>query len=173
MSEQDTQVFEATNSDEELELDLELEDESEDIETPALDVRNSPEFRQVLARAKKAEAELKATKVSTEKATPKADITNTLTEEAVEIKILKSQGKSDDEITQLKKIARVNETSIFDALSDPYFVAWKEAKEQEAKANKAKLPTSKGSSSVRQTKDFGTRDLTDEEHKELWKQRQA
>ena len=53
MSEQDTPVFEATNSDEELELDLELEDESEDIETPALDVRNSPEFRQVLARAKK------------------------------------------------------------------------------------------------------------------------
>lgn len=127
------------------------------------------------ARAKKAEALLIQRKKQEKKQikpAPKLQ-TNTLTEEAVEIKILKSQGKTEDEITQLRKIAKVNETSIFDALSDPYFVAWKEAHEKEAKANKAKLPSSKGSSSVRQSKDFTTRDLTDEEHKELWKQRQG
>ena len=154
---------EETQDDTELELELE-EDEVESQETIDWE-----------ARAKKAEALLVQRKKQEKKQIKPAQTlqTNTLTEEAVEIKILKSQGKTEDEIAQLKKIARVNETSIFDALSDPYFVAWKESKEQEAKSVKAKLPASKGSSSIRQSKDFNNRDLSEEEHKELWKQRQA
>jgi hypothetical protein len=97
--------------------------------------------------------------------------TPVLSEEVVEVKILKSQGVSDELITQLKKIAKVNETGLIEAQADPYFVAYKDKLEEELKKAKASLGASRGSGSVKKGKDFSTSGLSDEEHKQLWKDR--
>lgn len=97
--------------------------------------------------------------------------TPVLSEEVVEVKILKSQGVSDELITQLKKIAKVNETGLIEAQADPYFVAYKDKLEEDQKKAKASLGASRGSGSVKKGKDFSTSGLSDEEHKQLWKDR--
>jgi len=166
---------EIVNNQEEI-LEEETQDDTEiEIELDDYEVESEEEKIDWEARAKKAEALLVQRKKQEKKQVRPVQTaqTNTLTEEAVEIKILKAQGVTEDQISQLKKIARVNETSVIDAQSDPYFVAWKEAREQEAKANKAKLPAARGSSSVSKAKNFNSPELTEAEHKELWKQRQG
>lgn len=161
---QEELLDEETQDDTDLEIDLEDEEEVESVED-GIDWES---------RAKKAEALLiQRKKQSKMQAKPTQSVDNTLTEESVEIKILKAQGVTEDQIVQLKKIARVNETGLIESQSDPYFVAWKNTREQEAKANKAKLPASRGSSSISKAKDFNSQGLSEAEHKELWKQRQG
>ena len=172
MSEQDNEVLETINSSEEQELELNLEDDTEDVEALKAEMAKKDEIlRAYSIRAKKAEAELKALKTPEVAEATHSNSTNTLTEEAVEVKILKAQGMSEELITQLKKIARVNETSVIDAQSDPYFQAYKKQLEEDKEKAKASLGASKGSSSVRKSKDFSSQGLSDEEHKQLWRDR--
>lgn len=122
------------------------------------------QFNQVIARAKKAEAEIKALKAQ------KQNITNTSTStnEQVEITVLKSQGMSADLIDELKIIAKVRGKSLIDSMTDPIFVAIKEKKESETKAQKARLGASRGATTVRTDKTLSTPGLTEAEHRELW-----
>lgn len=145
----------------------------ETVETPAEEVHeetvSKSQFNQVLARAKKAEEALKKS------VQPAKQITqpNTLSEEQVEIKILKAQGKSDEQINYLKKIAAVNNSSLLDAQSDDLYASWESKREVESKKEKARLGASRGSSTAKKEISFNTPNLTEEQHKELWKSQQG
>ena len=140
--------------------------ETEDVETLKSKLAESDKAKaQILARAKKAEAEVKELKTPR----PNDTITNpVLSPEDVDVKILKAQGISDELIKNLKVIAKVNDISLLDAQADPVFLAMKDRKEADAKAAKARLGASKGSGSVKKEKDF-KQSLSPDEHKELWK----
>lgn len=168
MSEQDEQVVETTNSNEELELETEL-DNTEDVDAlrEELEKANTAK-QQILARAKKAEAELKAFKSAP--ATQNINNTNILTAEDIEVKILKAQGLSEDEITYLRKLAKVNESSLIEAQSDEMYQVFKKKKEDEAKSEKARLGASRGSGTAKQQKTVSSEGLTPEEHKALWRE---
>lgn len=144
------------------------------VDTPAEEVLEETvpktQFNQTLARAKKAEADLKALKAKETTAVNITNKQNSLSEEEVETKILKSQGMSEELISELKAVAKARGKSILDSVSDPIFVAIKNEKDATSKAQKAKLGASKGSGSVRKEKGFNTPGLTDEEHKQLWKE---
>ena len=176
MSEKDPQA-DSIISDEELDLELEL-DNTEDVEDLKLKLEEAREAnRKINARAKIAEAKLKEkesqpTQTTEQKATQ--PISNpVLTAEDVEVRILKAQGVSNDEIVYLKKLAAVNGTSIIGAQSDELFSAFKSKKEEQEKSEKSKLGASRGSSSVKREKDYSTPGLTDEEHKEIWKRQNS
>lgn len=87
-------------------------------------------------------------------------------EELIDIKVLKSIGTPDDEIEYLKKIAKVNGTSLIDAKQDDLYKAYVSKKQEEEKAQKAALGASRGAGKKEVQKTTG---LTQEEHKELWK----
>lgn len=140
--------------------------EVETVETPVeTKTYSEEEFKQVLARAKKAEEALK--KNSQPNITNK---TNTLSAEEVDVKILQSQGYSDELISELKAVAKARGRSLFASTQDPIFLAIKAEKENEVKAQKAKLGASKGSATAKKEKDVNSVGLSEEEHRELWKQ---
>jgi hypothetical protein len=159
---------EGMNPEPEVEVEETTTEETEETpaeEDTAEETVPKSQFNQVLARAKKAEAMLKA-KPATAPARP---LTNGLSAEEVEIKILKAQGTSQEEIDYLKKLAKVNETSIIEAQNDELFKNFKVKRENEIKAQKAKLGVSKGSGAVRKEKSINSPGLSDAEHKELWR----
>ena len=123
------------------------------------------QFNQVLARAKKAEEQLK------KQIPAKENITNnksSLSEEEVEVKILKSQGMTDDLIVDLKAIAKARGKTLLDSTTDSIFIAIKNEKEAEAKSQKAKLGASKGSGTAKKEKSFNSPGLSAEDHKAIW-----
>ena len=137
----------------------------EPVETPEVKTYSEDEFKQVLARAKTAEAKLKAV--------PPQNITNkinSLSAEEVDVKILQSQGYSDELIADLKAVAKARGKSILASTQDSIFLAIKNEKEAEVKAQKAKLGASKGSGQVKKEKEFNSTGLSEDEHRELWKQ---
>jgi len=167
MSEQNEQVLDATNSNEELDLELELDD-TEDVEAQEKTYSES-EFKQVLARAKRAEAEAKALKPKQSNATQ--SINNTLSEESIDIKILKSQGMDDELLKELTDLSKLRKKSPLEMQSDPLFLAIKKQREDEAKSEKSKLGASRGSGQVKKEKSLSSPGLTDAEHKALWRER--
>lgn len=159
------------NDNEELELESNLDD-TEDVEALKEQLSQAREAqRQILARAKNAEAKVKSMSSQTTQYTEQkpTQINNALTAEDVEVKILKTQKVSDDEIAYLKKIAAINGTSLIDAMDDPIFTGFKEKREAEEKSEKARLGASRGSGSVRKEKSTTTVGLSAEEHKDLWR----
>lgn len=172
MSEQDTTPQEGMNPEPEV---VEETTAEETVETPAQAAERTfteNQFRQMEARAKKAESDLrKALEDKGDSGTKAAKpINSVLSGEQIEITVLRAQGMADDEISYLKKLAKVNETSIIEAQKDELFSAYRAKKESEDKAKKAKLGASRGSSTVRKEKDLNSTGLTDAEHKALWKQ---
>ena len=158
-----------TGTDEEIVLDETIND-TEDVDAVRARLTDAEEAkRQLTARAHKAEAELK--KLKEAKAPQEKIINNGLDADSVDVKILQSQGVSEDLIEQLKKLAKVSGTSILAAQSDPIFQVMKERKEAEDKKAKASVGASRGSGSPTVKKDFNSPGLTEAEHKELWKKR--
>lgn len=161
----ESEVIEETNAVETVETPAETETE-EVVE----DTVPKSQFNQVLARAKKAEAQLKGFKTPQAKA-PAVVNNQVLSEDVVDSRILKSEGMSDELLSELKVIAKIRGKSMMDCKADPIFVAIKEAKDKEAK--KVTLPASRGSGSVKKAKDFNTKGLTPEEHKALWREQNS
>jgi len=158
-----TQPQEGTNPESEV---IEETIEEETIETPeeaTAKTYSEEEFRQVLARAKKAEDKLR------QSSTVNINKTNTLSAEEVDVKILQSQGYTDELITELKAVAKARGKSLFASTQDSIFLAIKNEKEAEANKQKAKLGASRGSGTVRKEKTTTTANLSDEDHKQLWK----
>lgn len=130
----------------------------------------------VISKEKFKAMQKKAIAYDASKKTPqpsKEDITNNnvLSEIESEAKILKlAKDMDDDTLSQLKKIALVNNQSLADAQKDPLFVAWQEKKESEIKAEKARLGASKGSNSVKSSGGFASPGMSEAEHKKLWKE---
>lgn len=168
MSENDKEVLEATNSNEEIDLETEQSNDIEDVEALKRQIEEKDTFaRQAVARAKKAEADLKALKEKAGEATQ--IINNAPSEETIDVKILQSQGLDDEAIAYLKKIAQVNGTTLIEAKKDELYKAFEEKREREEKAKKASLGASRGSGAIRKEKSITSPGLSDEEHKELWR----
>ena len=167
MSETDIKPQDGTNPEPEVVEETVAE---ETTETPAQEVTEETvedtvpksQFNQVLARAKKAEAALKGAKKPSETITQ-----TTLSEDVVDSRILKSQGMSDELLSELKTIAKLRNKTMMECQEDPIFLAVKEA------AKKVKLPASRGSAPVKKSKDFNTTNLSEAEHKAMWREQQG
>lgn len=121
---------------------------------------------QVLARAKRAEEEVKKFKSLNEtKAQPK--INNTLSREEA---ILIAEGMKVDDLNQLQVIAKGKGVSLLEAKEDPLFTSYYEKVIKERKSEAAKLGASKGSGQVQNKPNFNQVGLSEEEHKRLWKE---
>ena len=164
----ETTVATDTSVDEEVVLDETTD--TEDVDAIKQQLAEAEEAkRQLTARAHKAEAELKARKAEA----PPVTTNSGLDSDAVDVKILQSQGMSEELIVELKALAKVRGTSILATQLDPIFVEIKKSKDAEEKSKKASLPASKGSGSPSSKKGFNSPDLTKEEHKELWLKHQG
>ena len=173
MSEQDEQVLEATNSNDGQDIEINLED-TEDVEALKAQVTEKDTFaKQAIARAKKAEAELKTLKES--KGAEATHVTNNtaFSEQDIEAKILLAQGMDKELLEQAKILAKIRNKSILEIQNDPILLAMKKEKEEIEKAQKAKLGASKGSSQVKAEKNINSSNLSEEEHKALWKAQQG
>ena len=162
MSEQDEEVLEATNSDEE-ELEINLEDTEEVVATEK--TYTEQQFKQVLARAKSAEAKLKE-----KPAEATHNTNNALSEQDIEAKILQAQGMDKELLDEAKILAKLRNKSILEIQNDPILLAMKKEKEDAVKAQKAKLGASRGSSQAKAEKAITSSNLSDEEHKALWRE---
>jgi hypothetical protein len=166
--ENETEVVDTTTSTdgdvviEEVESTDETEQQEETQEVQEKTYSES-QFKQVLARAKKAEEALKKNK-------PNVLTNNVPSDALIEEKILLSQGMTEELVTELKALSKVRGTSLFATQSDPIFLAIKESKEAESKAQKSKLGASKGSSTAKKEKTISSQGLSDEEHKALWRE---
>lgn len=132
------------------------------------------QLNQAVARAHKAENEVKTLKgkpASAPGAESKPQINNpSLSEEDVDVKILISQGMDPNLVTDLKALAKARGKSVMETKNDPVFIAMKNQKEVETKAQKAKLGASQGSGGVRKEKSINTPGLSDTDHKAMWRE---
>jgi hypothetical protein len=83
--------------------------------------------------------------------------------------ILIAKGMDDENISQLKAIAKGKNISLLEAEKDPLFVSYFEKVQKEKKSEQAKLGASKGST-YKETKPEFKSGLTREEHMALWKE---
>ena len=83
--------------------------------------------------------------------------------------ILIAKGMDDENISQLKAIAKGKDISLLEAEKDPLFVSYFEKVQKEKKSEQAKLGASKGST-YKETKPEFKSGLTREEHMALWKE---
>lgn len=139
-----------------------VEDEVVEVEETDTE-QEQPESIDWEARAKKAEALI----IKNKKAPVAEKPTEQATPSNVEEIVLQANGMSDELLTQLKKVAAINGTSLIKAQNDPIFVAVKEKFERETKQESASLGASKGAGSVKAQKTFATPGLSAEEHKKL------
>lgn len=118
-------------------------------------------YKAILAR--------KTKQVTTKSAVP----TQTLQENYLtrEEGILIAKGMDDENISQLKAIAKGKNISLLEAEKDPLFVSYFEKVQKEKKSEQAKLGASKGST-YKETKPAFTPGLTREEHEKLWRETQ-
>lgn len=85
----------------------------------------------------------------------------------VEETVLLANGMDEELLTQLKKVASINGTSLIKAQNDPIFVAVKEKFEKDKKRENASLPATRGSGSAKVQKGLDTPGLSRDEHKKL------
>jgi hypothetical protein len=166
MPDEDIQVVDTTSSDDEQDIEIELDD-SEDIEAPQEKTYSEQQFKQVLARAKKAEAEAKALKPRTVEA-PKTETSPSSPSDVAEV-VLKAQGMEPELLKELKAISQLRKVDLIDAQNDPLFKAVKENFEKEKKEKAASLGASRGSGQAKEKVTTRKPDLSREEHMELAK----
>lgn len=159
MSEQDTDVTVDTLT--EVEEAPESNEEGEQEDTEALQEKLDEAEKaksQILARAKKAEEELKALKATPIKNDP-------FFEERLE---LLASGLTREEVDKAKVIAIGNNTTLAEALKDDMFIAYQRKLKDDKRKEDAKLGASKGSG---ESKDDSLikPEMSREEHQEAFK----
>jgi hypothetical protein len=172
MSDNDNEVAVTTSTDDLQDIELELDDieVEDDVDALKSQIAEKTNFaKQAVARAKKAEAELKALKSKSADDTQPNIKPAHSTQETIEETILKAQGESQEMIDAMKKVAQVTGKTLIEARQDAYIVSLRKAKEDEVKSNQARLPASRGSGSVKKEKSFSTPGLSEAEFKELWR----
>lgn len=162
-----TEVEEATNSNENEGVTNEANDEfvSDNQEATQEELAKIKLANlQILARAKRAESELK-----TLKAQNSIKINNNPPESSLsdELKLI-ARGLSDEEIDQAKIIARGKEVSLIEAIKDPLFIVYQDDLIKKQKRERAKLGASSGSEESRDTS-LIKKGMTREEHQEVFK----
>jgi len=148
------EVDEATNSNEPVQEDtVDLEKELEKERTAK---------SQILARAKKAEEELKALK-----AKPQESKTND-PQLSEELKLI-ARGLSDEAIEQAKVIAKGKGIVLTEAVKDPLFEIYQKSEIEKEKKEKAKLGASKGSGETQEEVKGFHSGASRDEHMEAFK----
>lgn len=149
------EVEEATESNEDSEQDdtVDLAEELEKQRKANLDI---------LARTRRAEAELKELK----KAQAQTPIKND-PQLSDELKLI-ARGLSDEAIEQAKVIAKGKGIALPEAIKDPLFLTYQEAEKVKEKREKAKLGASRGSGES-QDSNLIKSDMTREEHEAIFK----
>jgi hypothetical protein len=149
----------------EADASADTEESTQEVDVEGLQKQNA----KLYARMKRAEEALKATPQAPQ---PQKEtvINNTpnQSEDAVDAKILESQGFSDEEIDRARKVAKVEDVSLIKATRDEMFTSWKASQDAKKKAEKAQLRGSKGSGLNKPQK---TTNLSKEEHKALWNEK--
>ena len=138
--------------------EVEEKSEATEVDIEQLQATN----KKLYERAKKAEADLKATK-----GTKPVEAKPASTQPSVEETVLLANGMPEELVTELKAVAQVRGTTLLKAQADPIFVAVKEKFEKDAKVKDASLPASRGAGGIKAKKDFKTPGLTREEHKKM------
>jgi hypothetical protein len=139
------------------------QDDDSDLEALKAELEKERKARQQLtARAKKAEADLLASKKSQSKTSASAS-------PDVDERILKANGMSDELLKELKVISKVRGVPLIDAQSDPVFKAIKDNYEKDQASNEASLGASKGSGPSKPKKTPNTPGISRDEHKEMFK----
>lgn len=161
--------------DEELDFELDLsEQDDESVDYKALYEESEEKRRKLYARVKDTQSKLKNTPVQKDS---KKDIPlqqpNMDRDEIIAISVLTAKDYSEDEINYIGKIAKVEGISLLSAEKTDLFQAYKEKRENEMRAEKAKLSASRSGSRSQQQKDFSTPGLTAEEHKRLFMERNS
>src|SRR3990167_10483090 len=160
MSEQDQDV--AVDTSTEGEEATESNEDSEQEDTVDLQEQLEKERTaksQILARAKKAEEELKALK-----ANPPVNSDPQLSDE---LKLI-ARGLSDEEIDQAKVIAKGKGIILAEAIKEPLFLSYQAILKEERRKEKAKLGASKGSGES-QDDTLIRAEMTREEHERAFK----
>ena len=145
------EVEETTNSNETVEETVDLAGELEKERTAKT---------QILARAKKAEEELKALK-----AKPQVNKNND-PQLSDELKLI-ARGLSDEEIDKAKIIAKGNGTTLQEAIKDPLFTIFQKDYKEKQQREDAKLGASKGSGESQDETEI-KKDMTREEHQKVF-----
>lgn len=164
-------------NEEEVIVDTTKDTEEETVETPEVETDEETEVetekpqyteseKKLFARAKKAEADLKALKAKNQEAT-KVPSKQTSSPVDVDERILLGNGMSPELVKELKKVAKVLGTGLIEAQTDTIFVAVKEKFEKEQKSKKSSVGASRGSGTVVPKKDFRTPGLSRDEHKKM------
>lgn len=110
------------------------------------------------------------------KETPKQEVkevqtTTNFSEDVIEEKILKSKGISNEDINELKALARLRGKSLLEVeSSDPLWKSILNEREAELRKKQASLGASRGSSIAKPQKTTTTPNLSVEDHKALWKE---
>lgn len=171
MSDKDLEPLEAIIPEEELDLEDNQADD-EDIEVVKANAEKATQFaKTALARAKKAEAELKEFK--TAKAPQLNNDNKPLTTDEIDERVLRLQGMSEAKLEALKKVAKVAGKTLMEAQSDEVYKAMESRIDEADKSEKAKLGASRNSGSAKKAKSFNTPGLSDEDHKSLWRESQG
>jgi len=152
-----------------VDIDTEVEEDtniSEDGEEETVDLAGELEKAneakaQILARAKKAEAELKELRRAS---TPSINSDPQLSEE---LKLI-ARGLSDEEIEQAKVVAKGRDISLQEAVKDPLFLTFQSDLIAKKKKEDAKLGASKGSGESQDEAGIKS-DMTREDHQKVFK----
>lgn len=137
MSEQDNEVTTDTSVDVEETTDSNTDSDQEDTTVLQEKLDQAEKAKsQILARAKKAEEELR-----TLKANPPIKNDSQLSDE---LKLI-ARGLSDEEIEQAKVIAKGKGVILTEAIKDPLFLVYQSDLKEKERKEKAKLGASKGS----------------------------
>jgi hypothetical protein len=153
-------------------IDLDLDEETEEVtetesddseETTTEEEAEESELERLKAENGRLRREAKKARRQSE---PRQSQTKSPSEpvDRDEIRLV-GQNYSDDEIAYAKKVASLQGVALKDAVKDPLFTTWKKQQENEVKAERAALRTSRGSTQARKT--LESADLTDDEFDEL------
>lgn len=158
-NEESTEVEETNEESNEEELDNESDDSDDSTEDSDSELERLRKENKTL-KIQKDKWRTKADKPANNK--PNENQSNTLSREEA---ILFSKGYTDEEVTLANKLARVNETSILEAVEDNYLKTMRAERIKKEKSNKASLPAS-STGGVKHKKPVG--EMSEEEHRELF-----
>ena len=113
----------------------------------------------------------KANKEAPKQEVKEVQTTTNISEETIEVKILKSKGISDEDVNELKALAKLRGKSLLEVeANDPLWKSMLNERETELKKKQATLGASRGSTTARPQKTTATPGLSGEDHKNLWKE---
>jgi len=143
---------------------VETEEEVSEVETHEVEEEDSTDWKAEAKKQQAINARL-AKKLNKPQPVPVVEQSNQVKDSlSREEAILIAQGMSPEDLDELADVAKAKGISLLKAKDTPIFTAYLQAREAEAKKEKAKLGSSKGSQ-VSQERSIS--DLTDEEHKAL------